>query len=79
MFGIFLFIFLIAGFVIWYKKSKPAQDPNFNYSIDDRYNLDRLSTEKEIDRILEKINKRGMASLSQQEKELLEHYSRIKN
>jgi hypothetical protein len=38
--------------------------------------MDRADQQKEVDRILEKINRRGMRSLSRKEKETLEEYSR---
>ncbi|MBN9384073.1 MAG: rhomboid family intramembrane serine protease [Chitinophagaceae bacterium] len=46
------------------------------YSIDHRYNADRIDRQQEIDRILDKINKRGMKSLNKKEKETLEAYSK---
>ena len=45
------------------------------YTIDDRYNQDRHQQQMEVDRILEKISKRGMGSLSRSEKEKLKNYS----
>lgn len=46
------------------------------HSIDHRYNAEKLDKQKEVDRILEKISKRGMKSLTPKEKELLEQYSK---
>ncbi|MBS1667020.1 MAG: rhomboid family intramembrane serine protease [Bacteroidetes bacterium] len=46
-----------------------------HFTIDDRYNQDRHQQQMEIDRILEKISKRGMGSLSRSEKEKLKNYS----
>jgi len=31
----------------------------YNYTVDDRYNLQKKNTEQEVDRILDKINQRG--------------------
>jgi membrane associated rhomboid family serine protease len=45
-------------------------------TIDHRYNIDKANKQKEIDRILEKIHKRGMNSLTSKEKQMLEDYSR---
>jgi membrane associated rhomboid family serine protease len=45
------------------------------YSIDHKYNEERNFKQREIDRILEKINRKGINSLSNKEKELLEEYS----
>lgn len=45
-------------------------------SIDHRYNAERASKQKELDEILDKINRRGMNSLTQKERELLQEYSK---
>jgi membrane associated rhomboid family serine protease len=46
------------------------------YSIDHRYNAERVDQQKEIDRILDKINRKGMRSLNRKEKKALEVYSK---
>ncbi len=46
-----------------------------HYTIEDKYNLDKVSKQKEIDRILEKISKSGMSSLTKKEKDTLKDYS----
>ena len=46
------------------------------YSIDHKYNAEHTSQQQEIDRILDKINRRGMRSLDKKEKETLEAYSK---
>jgi len=46
------------------------------YSVDHRYNAEKLDRQMEVDRILDKINKRGMKSLTPKEKEILEQYSK---
>ncbi len=48
----------------------------YNYTVDDRYNLQKKNTQQEVDRILDKISKRGLNSLSRKEREVLEEYSR---
>jgi membrane associated rhomboid family serine protease len=48
------------------------------YSIDQKYNEEKNRRQQEIDRILDKISKGGMNSLSKQEKEKLREYSRKK-
>src|SRR3954471_2455890 len=45
------------------------------YSIDHKYNQERANKQKEIDRILEKIHKKGIKSLTRQERELLKRES----
>lgn len=46
------------------------------YSIDHRYNTERADQQQEVDRILDKIGRRGMGSLSKKEKETLKAYSK---
>jgi len=46
------------------------------YSIDHKYNEKRFNQQQEIDKILDKISKRGMNSLSQKEKQMLKDYSK---
>lgn len=46
------------------------------YSIDHKYNDERNNAQKEIDRILDKISRRGMSSLTGSEKEKLKEYSK---
>lgn len=47
-------------------------------TIDDEYNEARYNREQEIDRILEKIHRKGVKSLTAKEKEMLESYSNKK-
>lgn len=49
---------------------------NYNYTQDDHYNMQKKSTQKEVDRILEKIHSKGMRSLSKHEREILEDFSK---
>ena len=46
------------------------------YTIDQRYNLEKSNQQKEIDCILDKINKKGINSLSKSESEKLKEYSK---
>lgn len=46
------------------------------HSIDHKYNAERVSKQQEIDRILEKIHRKGMKSLTLKEREMLEQHSR---
>ena len=46
------------------------------YSVDHRYNEEKNNNQKELDKILDKINKNGIGSLSKNEKEKLKQYSR---
>lgn len=54
---------------LWFKNQ-------YNYTVDDRYNLHKINTQQEVDRILDKINKKGINSLSRKEREVLEDYAR---
>ncbi|MBC8033057.1 MAG: rhomboid family intramembrane serine protease [Chitinophagaceae bacterium] len=50
--------------------------PRTNHTVEDRANIERKITEAQVDEILEKINKKGISSLTKKEKEALEKYSR---
>lgn len=45
-------------------------------TIDHRYNVEKANKQQEIDRILEKIHKRGMNSLTGKERQMLKDYSK---
>ncbi len=45
------------------------------YSVDHKYNVEKSIQQTEIDNILDKINKKGMGSLTKKEKDLLKEYS----
>lgn len=46
------------------------------YSVDHKYNAEKQDLQKRVDRILEKIHQKGIKSLSDKERKLLEDYSR---
>jgi membrane associated rhomboid family serine protease len=51
-------------------------EENRNYdSQDDRYNLTKAQNQKKMDHLLDKINKKGLDSLSKKEKDFLEKYN----
>lgn len=50
-------------------------DVKRTFTYEDQYNISKHASQKEIDRILEKINEKGMKSLSKKEKEILNHYA----
>lgn len=52
-----------------------TRKPRDNYTLEDRANIQRKITEAQVDEILEKINKKGISSLSKKEKEILNKYS----
>jgi hypothetical protein len=43
--------------------------------MDDAFNMAKANKEKELDALLEKVHKKGMAGLSQKEKALLKEYA----
>ena len=45
-------------------------------TVDHKYNLEKTSKQKEVDRILEKIHKKGMNSLTTKERQMLKDYSK---
>jgi len=47
----------------------------YNYTPEDRFNSSKRNNEEEIDRILEKIHRKGMKSLTKEEKAKLKSYS----
>jgi membrane associated rhomboid family serine protease len=46
-----------------------------NYTIDQQYNAERNTRQQQIDKLLDKINSKGIGSLSSKEKEILKKYS----
>ncbi|HTD93458.1 MAG TPA: rhomboid family intramembrane serine protease [Chitinophagaceae bacterium] len=71
-----IFIFIIVRRPQFLLIQNQFYKTQYKYSIDQRYNLSKLEKQKEVDRILEKIHRKGMASLSKKEKETLEEYSK---
>jgi len=45
-------------------------------TVDHTYNIEKTNKQKEVDRILEKIHKKGMNSLTNKERQLLKDYSK---
>jgi len=45
-------------------------------TVDHRYNIEKTNKQREIDKILEKIHQKGMNSLTDKERQILEDYSR---
>lgn len=73
-----LIIGLLIILVFFFKKEiKEKMSPNKtkNYTIDDRYNAAKREREKEIDQLLSKIGKNGIADLSNKDRKRLEELS----
>ena len=45
-------------------------------TIDHKYNIEKINKQREVDKILEKIHKKGMQSLTKKEKQILDEYSK---
>jgi membrane associated rhomboid family serine protease len=72
---------LLLIYIIIYKPSMLLVDnlhfkTTHNLTIDQKYNLERKLQQVNIDRILEKIHRRGMNSLTREEKQQLDEYSK---
>jgi len=46
------------------------------YTVEDKYNEERISKQTEVDRILEKISDKGISSLTAKERKILEDFSK---
>ena len=55
------------------EKISPKKDKN--YTIDDRYNSEKLERQKEIDHILSKMGKNGIEDLSEKDRKRLDELS----
>ncbi|MDB5283722.1 MAG: hypothetical protein JWO06_2797 [Bacteroidota bacterium] len=49
------------------------------YTVEDRYNKAQQQKQQEIDRLLDKISKKGIQSLSKLEKDIIDNYSKTKH
>ena len=57
-------------------KEKINPDKTKNYTIDDKYNAAKREREKEIDQLLSKMSKNGIADLSEKDRKRLEELSK---
>lgn len=76
----FVIILLVLVILIFFfkndiqEKISPKKDKN--YTIDDRYNTEKLKRQKEIDRLLSKMGKNGINDLSEKDRKRLDELSR---
>jgi hypothetical protein len=70
----FMYIIIVKPHLLWVNNLFYKQHKDF-YSIDHKYNYEKKIEQKEIDRILDKISRHGMQSLTKTEKEKLKRYS----
>ncbi|MDH7444552.1 DUF6576 domain-containing protein [Aquimarina sp. 2201CG14-23] len=75
-------VIIIIVFIKWLKpdflqfKKSIKQKPEGLLDVDDRYNVTKVEREKELNFLLEKINKQGIDKLTKTEKERLEELSK---
>ncbi|WP_159092058.1 DUF6576 domain-containing protein [Aquimarina sp. Aq107] len=72
---IFVFIKWLKPDFLQFKKSI-KEKPEGLLDIDDRYNVNKIEKEKELNDLLDKINKQGIDKLTKIEKERLEELSK---
>lgn len=71
---IFIYIIITKPYVLYIDNYFFKTQKKY-YSIEDKYNDQKVNQQKEIDRLLDKISKKGIKSLSKNEKQKLEEYS----
>ncbi|MBL0913458.1 MAG: rhomboid family intramembrane serine protease [Bacteroidia bacterium] len=69
-----VFLFIAIRYPHWLTFGFLKANSKENYTLDDRYNDRRMAEQEEIDRILDKIGKSGMQSLTDKEIRKLEEY-----
>ena len=74
--AIIIVILLIALFIYFFSKKASVKSEQKHLTIDDKYNEERVNNEKELNRLLEKINKKGIDNLSKKEKDRLDKLSK---
>lgn len=73
--GIIL-IFAVVGvaIVLIVRQQKGSKQESVYFDVDHKYAEEKARKQKEVDRILEKISKRGLDSLTEKEKATLEEF-----
>lgn len=74
--GVFIFFIILHPHSLFIDNHYFKHHPQ--YTVDDRYNIEQRSRQEEVDRILEKIHKKGINSLTREEKRTLEAFSKSK-
>lgn len=75
----FIIILLVLVILVFFfrndiqEKISPKKDKN--YTIDDRYNSEKLERQKEIDHLLSKMGKNGIEDLSEKDRKRLDELS----
>lgn len=80
---ILLIAFAIAIFYFYSQKSKNKKgtietfgDSKGLLTVDDKFNIEKVKKEKELNRLLDKVNKKGIENLSTQERNRLDELSK---
>lgn len=71
----FLFLIVMRPHILLIEGYSSASSKKF-HTVEDRYNIDKNTRQATIDAILEKISSKGIKSLTQKEKEILDSYSK---
>jgi len=71
---VFIYLIIVKPHLLMVNNLFYQRNKDF-YSIDHKYNYEKNIEQKEIDRILDKISRRGMNSLTKVEKDKLKRYS----
>lgn len=76
----FVIILLVLVILIFFFKNdiqeKKSTKKDKNYTIDDRYNTEKLERQKEIDHLLSKMGNNGINDLSEKDRKRLDELSR---
>ena len=72
---ILLVLVILAFFFRNDIQEKISQKKDKNYTIDDRYNSEKLERQKEIDHLLSKMGKNGIEDLSEKDRKRLDELS----
>jgi hypothetical protein len=70
-----MFLIVIFIIVLVFYFGRDYIFPKRYETIDDKFNQRKAQTQKEVDRILDKINKKGIESLSDKERRTLDEFS----
>ncbi len=74
--AVVIVILLVGLFIYYFSKKSSVKSEQKHLTIDDKYNEERVNNEKELNRLLEKINKKGIDSLSKKERNRLDKLSK---
>jgi hypothetical protein len=77
---ILILLAILVIFAYFFRREiKEKVDPNKekNYTIDDKFNADKVSRQKEIDQLLSKIGKNGLDDLSEKDRKRLDELSKM--